>query len=159
MNGVDKLMARRKKEAEITPQEQEKENDSNMAENEAMLFADNEHLPLDTVENAFNEPEIDTAEKDNNAVTANEPEIVQGEPKQRGRKCRDKNGEKVQKFATVYLTPTQATKFTALCNLDGVNVSARIMNLIEAEISANEDLISDYFALEKKRKERRKSAE
>jgi len=135
-------MARRKKETEITPQEQEKENDSNMAENEAMLFADNEHLPLDTVENAFNEPEI-----------------VQAEPKQRGRKCKDKNGEKVQKFATVYLTPTQATKFTALCNLDDVNVSARIMELIEAEITANDDLISEYFAVEKKRKERRKTAE
>ena len=71
-----------------------------------------------------------------------------------GRKTKNENGEKLEKFATVYLTPTQADKFKALCSLDGLKISDKLREMIEKEIEANSDLIESFFALEKRRKER-----
>jgi len=113
----------------------------------------------------FTENESESVQADDGAsteiISTNEPESLpeseHAEPKKRGRPMRDtENGEKLQKFATVYLTPTQAERFTALCKMDNVKVSARIMELIESEINSNMDLISDFFSLEAKRKIRRK---
>ena len=75
----------------------------------------------------------------------------------RGRKRLDDNGEKLEKFATVYLTPRKAAQFMALCEMDNVKISARITELIEREISGNIDWINDYLAFKERRKERRKN--
>lgn len=91
-------------------------------------------------------------------ITENEPESLPEPVNKRGRKRLDtERGEKLEKFATVYLTPLKAAQFTALCKMDNVKISARITELIENEINGNIDLISDFFALEERRKARRKS--
>ena len=63
------------------------------------------------------------------------------------------NGEIRSEKFTVYLTPTQSEALKALCLIDGVSsVADRINELIEAELKANSDTISDFFALKERRK-------
>lgn len=131
--------------------EKRKENDTPMKENEVYirqdLFTENEAETLQASE----EPE---AEMTAPSEPESWPEPVKNK---RGRKRLDDNGEKLEKFATVYLTPRKAAQFMALCEMDNVKISARITELIEREISGNIDWINDYLAFKERRKERRKN--
>ena len=124
-----------------TQREIENMNEANMPIGENVQGANDE---LDTL------PDFVPSQAGNDEPEKN----CKGKP---GRKPKDKNGEKVDKVATLYLTPTQTAKFRALCSIDGLNASEWLAKIINAEIERNEDLISDFFALEEKRKERRKN--
>lgn len=152
------------KRKEKTPMEEEYVQQDLFTENEAETTA-----PIEAPETlGAVEPESAQASEEtlqcvddetSTEITApNQPESLSEPVNKRGRKRLDtERGEKLEKFATVYLTPLKAAQFTALCKMDNVKISARITELIENEINGNIDLISDFFALEERRKARRKS--
>lgn len=160
--------------------EKRKENDTPMKENEVYirqdLFTENEAETLQASEEpealGAIEPEIvpgvDDETRTENVQASEEAEAEMTAPSEpeswpepvknkRGRKRLDDNGEKLEKFATVYLTPRKAAQFMALCEMDNVKISARITELIEREISGNIDWINDYLAFKERRKEQRKN--
>ncbi len=82
-----------------------------------------------------------------------QPEEVKPKGKAGRKRLDNTNGEIRSEKFTVYLTPTQAEALKALCLIDGVSsVADRINELIEAELKANNDIISDFFALKECRK-------
>ena len=147
--------------------EKRKEKDTPMEEYvQQDLFGANEAETLGANEPEETLPAVDDGASTENTqaseaemIAPNEPESLPEPVKnKRGRKRLDgENGEKLEKFATVYLTPIKAAQFMALCEMDNVKISARITELIEREINGNIDWINDYLAFKERRKERRKN--